>query len=79
MSAVAVDTTIVDALGITLFSDTVAPVDASHASRTFVYKSTVVPAPVPDPEVAQVLTNLYTAQLARALSVPIDADDVVVT
>jgi hypothetical protein len=79
MAAVALDTTEADTMGLTPpFSDTVTPFGAAHAQRTIVYKSSGAGV-VPDPQVAQVLSNVYTAQLSRALSVPIDAAPVVVT
>lgn len=77
MAAVMLDTTVVDTLELSLFSDTTATNAPRYATRTIVYKSNA--GPVSDPEVAGVLTNLYTAELSDALASPITAADVVVT
>ncbi len=77
LSAAPVDTTVVDTLELTLFSDTTATTGPRYGTRTFVYKSSA--GPVSDPEVASALTNLYTAELSDALASPITAADVVVT
>jgi hypothetical protein len=78
MIAVPLDTTVVDTLELTFVSNTLTKTGGKYATRTIVYTSAGT-GPVPDAAIADVLTNLYTAELEKALSSPIDAAPVGVT
>ena len=79
-AAVPRDTSVEDALGLSLTSDDTeaGSPDVQNVQRTIIY-TTTSKSPISDPEMSGALTNLYTKVLSKALAVPVVPSPVVVT